>query len=86
MLGGVVLVIVFGGVETGIGIQLRDDLRAEHISLIQLLDVGFGDFLLIFRGVENRGAVLRAVVRALAIELRGVVRDGEKYSQNLARA
>lgn len=86
MLRGVILVIVFGGVEGGIGIQLRYDRGAEDFGLIELIDVGLGDLLLIFRGVKNCGAVLRAVVGALAIQFRGIVCHRKKDAQELAES
>ena len=52
--------------------------------MLQLLDVGFGDLLLLGSGVENRGPVLRADVGTLAVELRGIVRDVEEDLQHLS--
>jgi len=76
----VVLVVVLGGVE---GLQ-RDNLSDDGLRIdlcrVELRDISFGDFLLSLIRIENGRAVLRAVVRALAIELRGIVADGKKRS------
>src|SRR5216683_6866250 len=74
----VVLVIVLGAKEGFEGHDLGDNFPGIDLGGIELLDVGAGDALLFLIGIENGRAILRAVVRPLAIELRGVVRDGEK--------
>jgi hypothetical protein len=45
------------------------------MRLLQLGNIGAGDPLLLVIGIEDGGAVLRAKIRALPIELRRVVRD-----------
>ena len=84
MKGGVVLMISLGliiRVESG---DLRDDRPPEDFGLIELLNVGFGDALLLVAGVENCRAVLRARIGALPVQLGGVMRDGEKDFEELA--
>src|ERR1700679_1283686 len=71
MIGGIVLMVVFGaieGLERGdLGDDWSDDWMRKPFSLIQLLNVGLSDALLIRGREENCGAVLRAAVWALAI-------------------
>jgi hypothetical protein len=84
--GGVILVVVFGAIEGFEGGDLGDDGAAEYFGLIELLDVGLGDALLIGSGEENCGAVLRAAVWTLAIQFRRVSCDREKNFQELAQS
>jgi hypothetical protein len=74
----VVLVIFLGAKEGFEGRNLRNNLPGINLGGIELLNVRGGDALLFVIGIKNGGAILRAVVGALAIELRGVVRDREK--------
>src|ERR1700679_2524060 len=67
MIGGIVLVVVFGAIEGLESGDLGDDGMRKHSRLIELLNVGLGDALLIWRREENCGAVLRTAVWALAI-------------------
>src|ERR1700676_1266960 len=80
----VVLVVVLGGVEGLEGDDLRDDGLRINFCSVELRDISFGDFLLPLVRIENGRAVLRAVIRALAIELSGIVPDGKKDHENLA--
>src|ERR1700722_3068708 len=83
MIGGVILMIGFGGVEGFERRDLSDDRSAEYFGGVELLDVGVGDFLLVGILVENYGTVLGAVVWALVVEFGGIV-DGEKDAEQLA--
>src|ERR1700689_4488763 len=83
MIGGIVLVVVFGAIEGLEGDDLGDDWMRKHFSSVELLNVSLDDALLIGRREENCGAVLRAAVWALAIQFCGVVGYGEKYFQEL---
>lgn len=67
VLGGVVLVIGLGAIESLHRDDLRHDGVRKNFGLIELLHVGLRDALLIGVGEENYGAVLRAGVGALAI-------------------
>ena len=84
MMGGVVLVIVFGAVEGLQGDDLCDDAVAEEFGVVKLFDVGLSDAALIVSVKENDGTVLRSGVRALAIELRRIVRNREENFQQSA--
>jgi len=57
---------------------VSDDLVLEGVRFFQLLNVCLGHSLLLVRGVEDRGAILRAFVRTLAVKLGWVVRHGEE--------
>src|SRR5271156_5252068 len=81
VLGGVVLVVVLGAVELFHRDDLRHDGLRKNFGLVELLHVGLRDALLVGVGEENYGAVLRAGVGVLAIQLCGIVRDGEKHLQ-----
>src|SRR3984885_133615 len=84
MKGRVILVIGFGRVERFQRNNLGNDRQRKRFCLIELRDVGLGDVLLFGIGVENHGTILRAAIRALTIELRGIESDGEKYFEKLA--
>src|SRR5258706_5277753 len=80
---GVVLVVILGGVE---GLELfhgGDDGIVEGLGVVELFDVGLGYLFLFFALIEDRGAVLGALVGALAIFGGGVV-GGEEDAQELA--
>ena len=53
MIGGIVLVVVFGAIEGLEGDDLSDDWMRKHFSLIELLNVSLGDALLNWRREEN---------------------------------
>src|SRR6266852_1182370 len=80
----VILMVVLGGIESLEGLDLRDDRPGVDLCSVELRDVGLRDALLLRAAVEDRGAVLGASVRTLAIPLRGIVRDREKNHQELA--
>src|SRR5258706_14753000 len=79
-----ILMVALGGIESLEGLDFRDDGPGVDLRGVELRDIGLSYALLLCTGVENRGAVLGAGVRTLAIPLRGIVRDGEKNSQELA--
>ena len=70
--------VALGGIEGLEGLDFRDDGPGVDLCSIELCDVSLGDALLFGNGVEDRGAVLGAGVRTLAIPLRGIVRDEKK--------
>src|SRR5579864_6604309 len=84
MMFEIVLVIILGGIKRLQRNDASDDRLRVDFSGVELGDVGFGDFLLLGSSVENRRAILRAVVGALAVEFRGIVAHGEKDQENLA--
>ena len=74
----VALVVAFGGPELLERHHLSHDFTIIFLRSIDLGDGGFEGFFLFRRAVENDRAVLRAGVRSLAVQLRGVVRGGEE--------
>src|SRR6266850_381712 len=64
--------------------DLRHDRTRECLRRGQLLDVALRNLLLLGVGVEDRPAVLGAVVGSLSIELRWIVHDREEDLQQLA--
>jgi threonine dehydrogenase-like Zn-dependent dehydrogenase len=77
--------VVFGGEEVVKRLQCGGDGFTEKFRLLQLPDIGLRDFFLLVVGVENGGALLATVVRALAVALHGMMR-GEKYLEQRAEA
>ena len=82
----VVLVVGLGLVEGLQGRDLGDDRRVVGAGLVELPDVGLGHPLLLLVRVEDGRAVLGPLVRALAVELGGVVGHGEEDLEQLAVA
>src|SRR3569833_38990 len=80
----VILVVGLGRIKTLQRIDARDDRAAENMRLLQLTDVGAGDFLLRRIGEKNRGAILAPRIGPLAIQLGRVVCNGEEHTQNLS--
>src|SRR6476646_1567504 len=80
----VVLMVGLGWVEGLEGNDLGNDGLRIDLCGVELGNVGLGNFLLLAVRIENRRAVLRAVVGALVVELSRVVGDGKKDHQNLA--
>src|SRR6266852_7169771 len=76
--------VALSRVESLEWLDFRDDGPGVDLCSIELCDVGQSDALLLRNGIKDRGAVLGAGVRTLAIPLRGIVRDGEKNHQELA--
>ena len=81
---GIVLVVGLGVVEAFEGSDLGDDGLVEDVGGIELGDVGGADFALLVVDVEDRGTVGGADVGALAVELGGVVDDGEEDAEERA--
>lgn len=54
--------------------DLRNDSVGEYTGLVELFDVGLGDYSLIIAMIENARAILRADVKSLFVQGRGVVR------------
>src|SRR5947199_333090 len=67
MMRGVVLMIVLGGIEAFQGNYLSHNGCGERFDLIDLADVGLGDALLVFVGVEDDGAIFQTGIWALAV-------------------
>src|SRR5438067_10803656 len=82
----VVLVIVLGRIEGLVQLDTGNDRRLEDGRLPELVDVGLRDPGLLGAGRKDRRAVLRAYVRALAIELGRIVGHGEVNLQELGVA
>src|SRR5262249_15455509 len=81
-----VLMIGLGGIEGAAGFEGGDDLAAEAARLAQLVDIRLGDARLLLAGREDGRAILRADIRTLAIELRGIVHHREVDLQQAAIA
>jgi len=79
----IVAVVVLSRVERGERRDLRDNRSVPHAGRGQVADDLLGDGLLLLAVVEDGGAVLRADVRALAIQRRRVV-HAEKDVQQVA--
>ena len=82
----VVLMVALGRIERPAGLDGGDDLGAEHLRLVELLDIGLGDLGLRLGRREDGRAILRADIRALAVELGRIVRDREIDLQQAAEA
>src|ERR1019366_7077429 len=80
---GVVLVVRFRRIKRLQRDHLGHDRMREDFGLVQLRDVGLRNPLLLIAAVEDHGAILRPLVRALAIQLRRIVRNGEKHLKQL---
>jgi hypothetical protein len=78
------MMVLLGDVELHQRLERGGDRRVEQLRSLDLRDVSLRDESLGFVGVEDRGTVLRADVRALTVELRGIVRDREEDLQDLA--
>jgi len=86
MMDRVILVVGLGGIEGFQRDELRDDRTGKDSGLIELVDIGVCDVLLVGTREKNYGAILRAGVGSLAIRFRGIVRDEEKNFQKLAES
>ena len=80
----VILVISLGGIERREGTDLGDDRVRINLGLTELLDVRLRHALLVVVGEKDRRAILRAVIRPLAVQLRRVMRDRKEDPQQLA--
>jgi hypothetical protein len=78
---GVVLVVGLGVVEAFEGSDFGDNGLAEDVGGVELGDVGGADFALLVVDVEDGGAVGGSDVGTLAVELGGVVDDGEEDAE-----
>ena len=67
MVDQIVLMVSLRLVERFEGGNLSDNRPCEHLSLVQLFDVGFGDALLLVVCIKDCGAILRAGVGALPV-------------------
>src|SRR3954471_4260714 len=79
--GCVILVIRLGWIERPQRGYLGGERGGKYFLLSQLRDIVLGYALLLVVGIEDRRAVLRSLVRTLAVQLRGIVRNREKHSQ-----
>ena len=70
--------VVFGRIERAQRRDLRHDRTRECLRLRQLRNVRLRFALLLVARIKDRRAILRPMVRTLAIQLRGIVRDREK--------
>ena len=82
----VVLVITLGRIEGFESNHLSDDGFLEDLSCVELGDVAFDDLLVFLISIEDHGAVLRAGVRSLAVELCRVMRNGEEDLQQATQS
>src|SRR5258708_5257733 len=78
-----ILMMFFGWIKRLQLHHLSDDRRAEHLRLLQLFDVSFGNLLLLGIGVEDRRTVLCAGIWTLPVELGGIVSHVEEHLQYL---
>ena len=78
-----VLVVILGRIELLQRDNLGDDRFGKSLRIGKLTDEFFRGLLLLLIGVKDRRAVLAAGIRALAVELGGIVRHTEKYLQQL---
>ena len=78
------LVVRLGVIEAFERRDLGDDFSGEDVGGIELGDVGLCDAALLVAGIEDRRAVGGADVGALAVELSGIVGDGEEDAEELA--
>ncbi len=62
---------------------LRDNGLGKNFGLIQLVNVGQGNALLLVPAVKPRRTLLRAGVRSLAVQLRGIMRHGKIHLEQL---
>ena len=85
VVGKVILVVGFGRPVVGKGQHLGDNGLAKNLVGVQLGNHRFSDLLLLWCGVINATAVLRASVIALAVHRGGVMHD-KKYLKNLGQA
>src|SRR5262245_40229004 len=83
MLGGIVLMIVLGRIECRERDHLSDDWNWKNPGMIELIDIGLCDPLLVRIGVENCRAILSAGVGSLPVELSGIMSDRKKHFEKL---
>ena len=83
MKGGIVLVVSLRRIERLQRHHLGNDFMREDLGLVQLGDISLRDLLLLIAAIKDDGAILRPRVRALSIQLRRIMRDGEKHLEQL---
>src|SRR5262245_45895879 len=83
MLGGIVLMIVLGRIECRERDHLSDDWNWKNPGMIELIDIGLCDPLLVRIGVENCRAILSAGVGRLRVELSGLMSDRSKHLEHV---
>src|ERR1700722_6990744 len=86
VLGGKILVVVFGAIKSFQRNDLGHDRIRENFGLIELTHVGLSDSLLLLVRKKDYRAILSTRVGSLAIQFRRVMRHGEKYFQQLAQS
>ena len=84
MKSGVILMIGLGCVKLFQGHDLSHDRPGKQPLMFNLGDVRFRDAFLFVIAVKDHRAILRAGVRPLTIELRGVVNHGEEDFEKLS--
>src|SRR5687768_1572579 len=78
MMSGVVLMIILSRVKRTAA-DLGYDRTSKHICLVELVNVGARDTLLIFVCVKDGRAILCPGVGSLPIKLRGIMGDRKEY-------
>src|SRR5262245_46775389 len=85
MLLMVTLMILFSAPESFRGCDIRRNPTAETPGLLQVIDCGLRQILLLFIVIEDNTAILRAEIRPLPVHLRRVVNLEENAQQHLIR-
>src|ERR1035437_9221457 len=76
-----ILMVALSRIKRATRLDCGDDCLPEHVCLVELVDVGLGDVGLLGICREDRRAILGAVIRALVIELGGIVNRKEDLEQ-----
>ena len=69
MILNVVLMVIFGCIESGQRLNLRHDRLIEPLGLVELLNIGLGSLPLLSIGEKNCRTILATQVKPLLIEL-----------------
>src|SRR5690348_15010087 len=80
----VILVVILSTIETLQGRNLSNDASLKEFRIVQLRDISIRNPLLVITDIEDRGAIRRADIWSLAVELRGIVSHGKEDAQKLA--
>ncbi len=83
MFDGVVLMIFLGFIERAECDDLSYDGPSENFSLIQLINVGLCNALLVFVSIKDSRAIVRTLVRPLPIQLGRVMGHGKEHLEEL---
>jgi hypothetical protein len=83
MTRGIVLMVGLGRIESLQRDYLSHDRARKNFGFFELRNVGFRNSFLFVVGVEDDRAILAALIRTLAIELRWIVRHREEHPQKL---